>query len=103
MHVKNTIQNLISPLVNYRAAFFASSVDVRYIWMLRVDEELGELGGRGAGGRANRDLLARGRLINRSLKKLGFRQKFRVSLKAHKAKSSHAFKNNCRCRGEPFA
>ena len=68
MHVKNTIQNLISSLVNYRAAFFAFSVDVRYIWMLRVDEELGELGGRGAGGRANRDLLARARLTNRGPK-----------------------------------
>ena len=36
--------------------------------MLRVDEELGELGGRGAGGRANRDLLARARLTNRGPK-----------------------------------
>ena len=36
-------------------------------------EEPGELGGRGAGGRANRDLLARARLTNRGAKNLGFR------------------------------
>ena len=33
--------------------------------MVRIDEELGELGGGGAGSRANRDLFARGRLTSR--------------------------------------